>query len=398
MRGKWMILACVGLAGCQNSHPAPTPTQQALAQKQWSDARAGVLGTLAQDQYRNGNFEKCAQTLEEALRLEPASADLHLLAARLAIEQGYLEIAQQHLARVRQIDPANAEADYLSGVVLQRWQQPQKAYEAYDAAAKKNPQELAYLMAKAEMLVTLNRPADALDLLSAKVVYFEHSAVIRDAVGQLLVQQGRAAEGAAMLREASILDGDDLTIREHLAFALLAAEEYSDAIEEFGELVRDDSYSKRADVFAGLGQCQWQLGQLRDARDSFATATDLDPTCGGYWLSLGQIDLKLNDFPRAALAAEKAVSADGKSAQGQWLLGYVRLRQNRMDEALTAFTTACQIDPTDSVNWCMQGFVLEKLGRAQEAKEKYERALQLKPGDALAMKLLGAKTRPSGPA
>ena len=73
---------------------------------------------------------------------------------RLAIEQGSLEMAETHLEQAKKIDPTNPEADYLTGVVLQRWQQPQQAYEAYDAAVKKNPDELSYLMAKYAKSVT----------------------------------------------------------------------------------------------------------------------------------------------------------------------------------------------------------------------------------------------------
>src|SRR5271170_7281393 len=198
MRNSWITIilfcaAAAGLAGCESTKPQPT--QSEAAQKQWSQARAGVLETLAADQYRNGNFDKCQATLDEALRLTPQNGNLHILAARLAIEQGSLETAEKQLEQAKKLDPANPEADYLTGVVLQRWQQPEQAFEAYDAAVKKNPDELSYLMAKAEMLVVLNRPVEALELLQAKVVYFEHSAAIRDAVGQLLVQQGRYAEG-----------------------------------------------------------------------------------------------------------------------------------------------------------------------------------------------------------
>ena len=382
------ILLLVAAAGCQSSNPRPT--QSEAAQKQWSQARAGVLGTLASDQYRNGNFDKCQATLDEALRLTPQDANLHILAARLAIEQGSLESAEKHLEEAKKFAPTNPEADYLTGVVLQRWQQPQQAYEAYDAAVKKNPEELSYLMAKAEMLVALNRPTEALELLQAKVVYFEHSAAIRDAVGQLLVEQGRYSEGVATLRQASILASDDQTIREHLALGLYYAKQYADATDVLAALLKDPSYAKRADLFAALGQCQCQSGRLPEARQSLETAIELDPNCAGYWLSLGRVALQVNDLARAENAAGRALKIEADNGEAQCLLGYVRMREGKFAQALPAFAAACRIDPADTVSLCMQGYVLEKMGRRPEAAPFYEQALKIKPKDPLASQLLAS--------
>src|SRR5258707_11943216 len=66
MRLNKIILAllCITAAGCQDSKPQ-TPSE--VGSKQWNDARAGVLGSLAMDQYKNGSFDKCQATLDEAL-------------------------------------------------------------------------------------------------------------------------------------------------------------------------------------------------------------------------------------------------------------------------------------------------------------------------------------------
>jgi tetratricopeptide (TPR) repeat protein len=393
MRNSWITITLLsavaaGLSGCASTKPQPT--QSEAAQKQWSQARSGVLETLATDQYRNGNFDKCQATLDEALRLTPQNANLHILAARLLIEQGSLETAEKHLEQARKFDPTNPEVDYLTGVVLQRWQQPQQACDAYDAAVKKNPDELSYLMAKAEMLVALNKPVEALELLQAKVVYFEHSAAIRDAVGQLLVQQGRYSEGVATLRQASILAGDDQTIREHLAFALYYSKQYADAAEDFDALLKDPAYAKRADLFAALGECQCQSGRLPEARQSLELAIELDSNCAGYWLSLGRVALQVNDLPRAESAAGHALKIEADNGEAQCLLGYVRLRQGKFPQALPAFAAACRIDPADTVSLCMQGYVLEKMGRRPEATPLYEQALKIKPKDPLASQLLAS--------
>ena len=181
------------------------PSAQEAAVKQWNETRSAVLVGLAGDQYQNANFEKSRTTIDQALRLSPGSARARLLSAKLYIETGSLEAAERDLISASQSDPTNAEADYLSGVVYQRWQQPARALECYQHACDKSPAELAYVMAKAEMLVAMGRHDEALTMLQAKVAYFEHSGEIRDEVGLLLVQDSRYPEAIEMLRRAGIL-------------------------------------------------------------------------------------------------------------------------------------------------------------------------------------------------
>src|SRR3954467_14304890 len=93
MRSKLYISLVLvsAMVGCAGNHQK---TQREAAQKQWNGARAGVLFSLAKDQYSTGNFDKARQTVDEALKLDPTNAQIHVLGAKLAIEQGQLEVAE----------------------------------------------------------------------------------------------------------------------------------------------------------------------------------------------------------------------------------------------------------------------------------------------------------------
>ena len=222
----------------------PAPPRRNLPRRKprperWNEARSTVLAGLAADQYQNANFEKSRATIDQALRLSPDNAAARLLSAKLYIEAGSLEAAEQELTRASQSDSARAEAEYLFGVVYQRWQQPQRALECYQHACDKSPAELAYVMAKAEMLVAMGRHDEALTLLQSKVAYFEHSGEIRDEVGLLLIQDRRYPEAIEMLRRAGILSPDDLTIREHLAMALFYGKQFAESADLLSALLSE---------------------------------------------------------------------------------------------------------------------------------------------------------------
>jgi predicted Zn-dependent protease len=296
-----ILLSLVLLVGCSSMKNE----QKIAAKKEWNSARANVLFSLAKDQYATGNFDKSRQTVDEALGMDPQNVNLRILSAKLNIEQGHLESADADLKLARASNPRNAETDYLSGVIYQRWQKPEAAYDYYKAASEKAPSELAYVLARAEMLVTMDKPTEALELLQAKVTFFEHSAAIRDAAGQLLVQQHKYKDAVDMLRQASVLATDDMAIREHLALAMFYAGQYREAADALTRLTKKESYDERADLLAALGECQLQLALYRDARSTFETATRLDPSSAGMWLGHAKAAMQLNDLKRAEGSPEK---------------------------------------------------------------------------------------------
>src|SRR5438045_2826901 len=83
-----VIIAC-GTCGCEHNKSVPTQKEEAV--KQWNQARAGVLASLANSQYEGGNLEKSQESVNEALRLTPDNAALHVMAGKIALEQGQLD-------------------------------------------------------------------------------------------------------------------------------------------------------------------------------------------------------------------------------------------------------------------------------------------------------------------
>lgn len=387
MRLTYFLLAAAILlaVGCQ-AEKKPDPKVE--ANQKWNTARSSVMVGVAQDQYKTGNFDKCRQTVDEALSLSPDNAALRVLSARLYIEKGLLEAAQRDLEAARKTSPDDPESNYLSGIIFERWQKPETALGFYKTASNKAPAELAYLLAQAEMLVVLDRNADALLLLSSKVDYFENSGVIRDEVGQMLFQAGRYGEAVAMLRQASLLAQDDLSVKERLGLALYCHDEFRQCAQVLEPLVQLEAYSKRADLFTMLAECQLRTGNARQARSNFETASELDAASPAVWRGLGHSALECGDLVRAEHALSRSIQLDGTASETHLLLGYVYVRQDRLAEALISFESASTHDPKDSVSICMEGYALQKMGRSRDAMECYTRALLLNPDDDMATKLM----------
>src|SRR4051812_4244384 len=104
------VVAVAG-AGCNTNQ---NNENKVAAQKQWNAARAAITANLAKEQYENGTFDKARESIDNAIKLYPEAPGMHILSAKIAIEEGRLESADKSLAEARRLDPRNAEADYLS--------------------------------------------------------------------------------------------------------------------------------------------------------------------------------------------------------------------------------------------------------------------------------------------
>jgi tetratricopeptide (TPR) repeat protein len=389
MKGFIPLVVLALLVGCANQPSSEQRlTQKEAARKNWNNARAAVLYKLAREQYSTGNLDDCRKSLDEALAHAADNVSVHVLSAKVWIELGKLEQAEHELQTARSLDAKLAEADYLSGIIYQRWEKPKAALDFYVSASEKSPAELAYLMARAEMLVAMDRRAEALDILKDRMTYFESSPAIRDAVGQLLVQDRKYAQAVPILRQANILAPEEAPIREHLALAMFYNKQYRDAALIIEKIVKDERFADRADLLTALGECDLQTARPREARESFETAAQLQPGSVTVWINLGKAALQLDDLKRAELSLKKAISLDPQGPEANLMLGYLRLKQDKLDEALQAFRKAGTLDANDSVAICMTGYVLEKKGKSNEAIDCYARALKLKPDDQLAATLM----------
>src|SRR5436189_4728340 len=125
LRSIVAVVLVATFAGC--SPTAKNQTDKQRVTQQWDKTRAKVKATLAKDQYDNGNFDKARGSCNEAMNMDPENASIRVLSAEIAIEQAQMEIADKELHLARQFDSKNVEADYLSGVVYERWQNPELA-------------------------------------------------------------------------------------------------------------------------------------------------------------------------------------------------------------------------------------------------------------------------------
>ncbi len=368
-------------------------THKEQAHARWNDARARVLLNLANEHYTRGNLVEARKTTTDALRVSNRVAGVFVLAAKLDIEDGNLQVASNSLAAAKELDPTDPEPFYLSGIIAERWQQPEEALMAYQTASQMRPSEQAYLLAHAEALMTLDRAEEAATLLEGRIIFFESSASLRDMLAQVYQELGRHTDAAEFYRQAAVLAPDEPALRERQALALMQAHQWSKAAELLERLIDRPELADKLALHMALAECRMQQGNHAMARAAFLRATRIEPRNHAAWLGLGKASLAADDLQRVqyAIAQAEALRPTGRNAADLALLrGYMHLKQQRPEAAATSFEEARGHDPADPMPLIMYGYCQQQLGNLQRAEQYYNRALELDPEDALARELLSS--------
>lgn len=381
----------MGLAGCSTTTFSQDKDD---AYKRWSEARSGITYSLALQQFESGELDKAERTVNTAIAASPHMAPLYVLAGRIAMEQNELERAFHLLAKAIERDETDSEAHYVQGMVLQRWQQFDRALAAYERSYELDPDDPVGLLATAEMLVRLGRETEAIERLRSKLIYFEHSAAVRVSLGRIFLRNKQLSEALVMFREAQTLAPDEPALTEQLAMAEYAAGDFAGAIYHLSRLLRLDQYRGRRDLRTALADCYQAIGKPAESRRILLDLTREDPTDVDAWIKLGQASWIVGDQGRLREAAKQAFRLAPERFETHLLIGIVCREMDKQEEAVGRFERASELAPDESLPHLMRGMALESLGRVDEAEAAYQTARQLSPDDKRARRLLATMDRP----
>ena len=377
----------LGMAGCQAPSAGHTKAVNAASQR-WKDARSALVIKIAQQAFDRGDLDRAESTLLEAVAIDPENANLHLLAGRLALERGQLERSHGRLQRAIELDEQLSQARYFQGVVLQRWQRYSAALNRYREAYALQADNIAYLLAVGEMLVATDQADQAIELLTSKLVYFDQSAAIRVALGQLYGLDQDHDRAAELLREALLLDPTSTAIAEELAAAESAAGQTAAAIETLEYLCANVTVESRPDLWRLLAGSYRQAHRLGDARAIYEQLRDSAPLEADNWIKLGELAWLEENTATALRSAKRAIALAPHRHEGYLLAGMVWQKRGRADEALRMFDRAAELAPDNADPLILRGITLQRDGQPDEAAKAYAQALQRQPTDDRARSLL----------
>lgn len=217
-----------------------------------------------------------ASLLENALRVNPASAVAHLGLFTVEGRRGNTRSAVSHAVRRLQLE-RGADEDFETAEWLARHGFTREAIEGFRGILRANPGMATARCELGRLLIEAGRPGEAEQQLrlalpapSRKLAFIIHTEL-----GRISQMQGRSDEALDEFRAAAAAMPELDLARYNLGTALLQAGRADEAVSALAEAVRLNPTAPGS--HAALGQALEAAGRKDEARVEYQTALRLDP-------------------------------------------------------------------------------------------------------------------------
>ncbi|RVU39998.1 PEP-CTERM system TPR-repeat protein PrsT [Rheinheimera riviphila] len=364
----------------------------------------------------NGRFNQANQFLQQALQ----HPQLATLADEAWFELGELQFKQQSAAAsdsLRKVPAASGyfrQAQYLLAQ-LQQKQQPAAALQIYDQLLKKDPKDVAALLAKAQLLLETGKIDAALQLVLTFREQYPNNPYGQLIHAALVGQQGNSTERDRMIKQVQQqLSGLSNEQKEQQELLMLTAIlDFSEG--QFAQVIRKlkqylTLYPANARVHQLLAQSYYFLQSLNEAETQIKLALAMTPDDENLVL-IGATILQAANKHEAALqllakAYQQAPGDDllrqsyaqalvraGQSPLAQQVLangaaskeplaellqlGYLQLEAGRINEASANANKLLELDQSKVEIFQFAGDVSLRSGDAAKASNFFQQALVL---------------------
>jgi tetratricopeptide (TPR) repeat protein len=321
-----------------------------------SDAEGYVV--VGQAYRKMGEFQKAADALEIAVKLNPASYDAHYNLGFSLGRLGKTEEAVQQVEEAEKLRPNSAEATYELGMLLAKRKDEQAARSNFQAF-----QQIKIENDRKERAGVLNNQGNA-DL-----------------------QSGNNRAAAQAYQQAVTLDPGNAQWRYNYALALSNLGNRAGQERELEKAVElDPNLAKAHD---DLGLCYLADGKLSLAERQFNAAFKIKPQFAEAQNNLGVLYARLGKNDKAVTLFRQATANSPQYAQAYMNWGIVLASQGHYDEASDLFRKAIQISPKLTTAYTALGEAMAKAGHKHHAVAALQKVVELQPNSPSAHLNLG---------
>lgn len=202
--------------------------------------------------------------------------------------------------------------------------------------------------ARAQSLLDLNRPQEALPLLAQAIASEPNEYRPRCLMALALVQLDRDREAVEAARDAVRLAPEEEWPQRLLSVALTGDKKFREAVEAGERAVA--LAPEKAETHIALATALTASERGREAGVAASQAVKLAPEDSRAHAAVGQAALTRKDLPAAERAFRKSLELDPEDALVQNNLGVVLIRQGRREEAMKLFESSARTDPRDDLS------------------------------------------------
>ena len=256
---------------------------------------------------------------------------------------GRLDEAESLYRRVLELEPGNADALHLLGVI----------------AHQRGSNELAA------------------DLIGKAIARNDRAPSFHNNLGNALFALGKVEAAAEAYRRTLALQPEHADARFNLGAVHQAGGRLDEAASAFEQVLR--LRPAHVPAWTNLGAVRYGQGRLAEAATYYQRAVACAPNHAEASLNLGNVLRAQGRFAEAEAAYRRALGLKPGLVEAHCNLGLLLFDRGDLDAAATAFEAALETRPDLADAWTSLGAVRYEQGRRAEAQGAYDRALAIDP-------------------
>ncbi len=302
-------------------------------------------------------------------------------------QSGNLRDAQVCYEQALALQPGNADANHLLGVLAAQTGHPdlaldliRQAIRLHDrSASRTHDRSLAYLSSLGTTLRQMGRGAEAVDAFRRAVRLAPQDAQVHYNLANVLCDNGKPEEAVAAFREAIRIRPDFVAAHYNLGIVLSAQGKLTETVAVWRDVVRMSP--DFAEAWNNIGAVLLTLGSFDEAATACREALRIRPGDGRAHCNIGSALAGLGRLDEAAAAFQEALRVDPQDATSHYNLGLVHADQGRLDQSVAAYREALRIRPDHTGVHCNIGLALLGQGRLDDAVAAFGQAAALQPDE-----------------
>ncbi|MGB5159829.1 MAG: sulfatase-like hydrolase/transferase [Thermoanaerobaculia bacterium] len=280
------------------------------------------LVMAAQSDFAKDDLQQASQKLEEVLATDPSVVDAHQMLGSIAIKEERYEEAVGHFKGA-----LVARDDHITSIrglahAYRMLGREEEALLGFQQLLSLEPGDTMATLGTAEILVDLDRRADAIEILQETTGRPEPAPVLLNQLGELLTLEGRKTEAIAAFDGAIALKPDLMRAKFNLAVLLEEQGESERAVTHYEEVI--DQAPDHFQAQFNLGRLYGAMGDSARQQEMWEAAIASNPDFArGYFFLAKLLMDQGGDLARAEELTRQGLETDPEHRAGP--LGYFLL-------------------------------------------------------------------------
>lgn len=257
-----------------------------------------------------------------------------------------------------------------------------KAFEVLSLARTQHPGTHELSIREAELLATVGRGDEALELLAGVELFEKFNTDLFLTKASIFSQLGEIQKAIDTLKYTLEIsdDNDKDEILLSLAFEYQSLVDYKSAIRYLQMALERNP--ENDDALYELAFCLDQSERDIDAVDFFLQHIDENPYSHHAWFNLGNAYSKLDMNEKAVEAYDYAIVIKEDFASAYFSMALAYIRAENYDQAIVVLHESLEYELIDSVTYYYIGECFEKLHDYRNAEKYYKKAVDSDPNMA----------------